>query len=330
VLRIDLLPGHFAAARAAKTLLVLMVIALLVVILACFGFLTMRKSVLATRIQERDEAKRKADEVRAIEAKAQEKENLAAPIDSKVRFIEDADGCGEQWWAAYEKVNRYIYAQAQLTTIRIQAPSSVHFEVNLPDTTSVGRFVLNLIRCPDISNIRVGGAPPGGPGVGPNAQGGGGGGGGGMAPAMGGGMPAPGGVPMAGAGPEMGMMGGMGGMGGGAPAAASSAGGPIHLSIDASLTQPLSTPAPGGGAAAAAGGAPGMMGAGGPGGGMPGGGMPGMGGGMPGGGGPPGAGPPGGGPPGGGPKGGAPKGGGGEGGSEGGGLKGRDAGGGDE
>ena len=319
MLRIDLLPGHFAAARAAKSLLILMVIALLICILACFGFLTMRKSVLATRIQERDEAKRKADEVRQIESEAQAMEALAAPVDAKVSFIEDADGCGEQWWAAYEKVNRYIYAQAQLTGIRIQAPNAVHFEVNLPDTTSVGRFVLNLIRCPDISNIKVGGAPPPGPGVGPGAGAGGGGGGG----AMGGG--APGGGPRAmsagagAGGPEMGMMGGMGGemgmMGGGAPAPSASAAGAIHLSIDASLNQPLSTPAPGGGAAAA----PGGMGGGA--GGMPAGGMPSMGMMAPGGG-APGAGPPAGGAA----KGGAPKGGGApEGGGAGSKLKGRDA-----
>lgn len=301
MLRIDLLPSHFAAARAAKMWLVIMVILLLLTTLGCFGFLMLKKQELARVTRERDEAKRKADEVRRLEQQAQEKENLAAPIDAKVTFIEDADGCGEQWWDAFEKVNRYIYARARVTAFRIQAPNAVHFEVELPDTTSCGRFVLNLIRCPDITNIRIGGAPPPGPGVGPNVRASAGGMGGmpgmpgGGEPMMGGmaGMPGPGGMGMGGGPmPGMGAPGGMPGMAGGGPSAPSSAaGGVIRLSVDASLVKQLSTPVPGGGAAAAAagGGMPGMAG------GMPmmGGGMPGMGGSMPGpGGAGPGAGPP--------------------------------------
>jgi hypothetical protein len=299
LLKIDLLPGHFAAARAAKSMLFVMVAVLLLTILGCFGMLMMKKSELAKVTQERDAAKSKADEVRGIEADAQAKEGLAAPIDAKVTFIEDADGCGEQWWDALDKVNRYIYAQAKVTTIRITPPNAVHFEVDVPDTTSCGRFVLNLIRCPDITGIRIGGAPPGGEGIGPNARASGGGGGamggmaeGGMGGPMAGGMPgAPGAGPPGGMGGPM-MGGGMPGMGGGAPAGGgSAAGGPIHLSVDATLTTALTTPAPGGGAAAAAGGMPGgapggggMMGGGmtgAPGGSMmgPGGGMPGAGGG---------------------------------------------------
>jgi len=310
LLKIDLLPSHFAAARAAKSMLVVMVLVLLLTILGCFGMLMMKNSELAQVTREHEDWKQKADEVRGLETKAGAKEALAAPIDAKVTFIEDADGCGEQWFDALEKVNRYIYAQARVTAISIRAPNIVHFEVDVPDTTACGRFVLNLIRCPDISGIRVGGAPPSGEGIGPNARASGGGGGaamGGM-PGMGepgmGGMPGgpPGGMP---GGPGMGMM---PGMGGGAPSAgASTAAGPIHLSVDATLNAPLSTPAPGGGAAGAA---PGGMGA-------MGGAMPGMAGGMPGMAGPggptstpPGAGPPGAGPPGAGPPGG-PKGGGG-------------------
>jgi hypothetical protein len=273
LLRIDLLPGHFAAARAARATLVLMVIALLVTILGCFAFLTMKKAELAKVQKEYEEAHRQAEVVRGIEKDAQAKEALAAPVDAKVSFIEDADDCGEQWLDAFEKVNRYIYAQARVTAIRIQAPNAVHFEVDVPDTTACGRFVLNLIRCPDISNIRIGGSPPSGPGIGPNARASGGGGAmpGAMPGMMGMGEPGMGmggGMP----GPEMGGMPGPPGMmggGGGGPTAVSRAGGPIHLSVDANLAKALSTPVPGGGAAAGAGGMPGA-----PAGGMPG--MPGM------------------------------------------------------
>ncbi|MBM3500030.1 MAG: hypothetical protein FJX74_15325, partial [Armatimonadetes bacterium] len=134
MLKIDLLPSHFAAARAAKSMLALMVVVLLLTVLGCFGMLMMKKAELARVTKEWDDWKAKADEVRALETKAGQKEALAAPIDAKVTFIEDADGCGEQWFDAFEKVNRYIYAQAEVTAIRITAPNAVHFEVNVPDT----------------------------------------------------------------------------------------------------------------------------------------------------------------------------------------------------
>ena len=67
---------------------------------------------------------------------------------------------GEPYWDAFDKVNRYIYARAQVLRFSIQPPNRVHFEVEIPDTTTCGRFVLNLIRCPDISNIRFGGGHP--------------------------------------------------------------------------------------------------------------------------------------------------------------------------
>ncbi len=281
MLKIDLLPEHFAAARAAKAVLLLMIVLLLATILGCFGVLMLKKRELGRVTQERDKAKAEAAEVDELEKQAKAKEDLAAPIGAKVTFIEDADGCGEQWFAAFDKVNRYIYARARVTSFTIEAPNQVHFVAELPDTTSVGRFILNLVRCPDISGIRIGGSPPAGPAVGPaGGAAAPAGAGAGMAGAMGmgapggppemggmGGMP-PGGMPGA-----PGMEGGMAGMGGGPPAAGGSrAGGPIVLTVDATLKEGLATPAPGGGAPAAAGGMPGA-----------GGGMPGMmGGGMPG------------------------------------------------
>jgi hypothetical protein len=327
LLRIDLLPEHFAQARAAKAWMVFMAILLAVAVLGCFGFFAMEKSALAS--VQADYAKWDADakKVEATEAKAKELEDLAAPIGAKVSFIEEADKSGEQFWNAFDKVNRYIYAKAQMKSFSITPPSSVSFDVELPDTTSVGRFVLNLIRCPDITSISFGGSVPAGQGVGPGAgaapaAGGAGGPGmpgmagapGGM-PGMPGGMPggAPGGMP---GGMPAGGPGGMPGMGAPAPSAGGApAGGPIHLTVTAQLTKPITVPALAGGAAAGPGG-PGMPG------------MPGA----------PGTGPPGAGPPGAGPAGGVPKagsrakaGGGGEdSGGGGGGLKSKKGGGGED
>ncbi len=259
MLRIDLLPEHFAAARAAKAWLFLMVLLLLASAAGCFGWLMMTKGRLAAVQAEYDDWHQKAEAVRALERKAGELETLAAPIDAKVEFIEAADASGEPYWNAFDKVNRYIYARAHVFRFSIQPPNRVHFEVEIPDTTTCGRFVLNLIRCPDISNIRFGGSIPAGPGVGPAAGAGGGGamGMGMMGPEMGmEGMPGEMSGMMEGMPPMMGGSGMPAGGGGGR----GRAGGPIQLSVDAELKEAISTPQPGGGGAApAAPGGPGMM-----------------------------------------------------------------------
>ncbi len=264
MLRIDLLPEHFAAARAAKAWLVLMVLLLLASVVGCFGWLMVTKNRLATVEAEYEDWHKKAEVVRGLEKKAGELETLAAPIDAKVEFIEAADESGEPYWDAFDKVNRYVYARARVLRFSIQPPNRVHFEVEIPDTTTCGRFVLNLIRCPDISNIRFGGSIPAGPAVGPNATGGGGG----MSMGMGMGME---GMPgeMSGMGGMPPMMGG-GGMPSGGGGGTARAGGPIQLSVDADLKETINTPQPGGGGG---GGAPGPPG----GGGMEPGMMPGMG-----------------------------------------------------
>ena len=243
-----------------------MVLLLLASIVGCFGWLMMTKGKLATVQAEYDEAHKEAEAVRKLEKEAGDLETLAAPIGAKVEFIEAADTSGEPYWDAFDKVNRYIYARAQVLRFSIQPPNRVHFEVEIPDTTTCGRFVLNLIRCPDISNIRFGGGIPSGPGVGPNA--GSGGGGMGMGMDMGMGM-GPGMMGMPG---EMGGMGGMPPMMGGGPmpsgggGGTARAGGTIQLSVDAELREQITTPQPGGagGAGAAPGGGmmpggPGMM-----------------------------------------------------------------------
>ncbi|HJN16077.1 MAG TPA: hypothetical protein QGH10_11320 [Armatimonadota bacterium] len=305
MLRIDLLPGHFAQAKAAKACLALAAVALILAIAGC-GFVFMgAKSKQARLTEELAEWKVKADVVRGLETDLQGVEAETAPIGGKVEFIEQADGSGEQYWAAWDDVNQYIYARARVLDVAVSG-ASVNFNVEVPDTTSVGRFVLNLIRCPHISNIQFGGTIPAGPGVGPNSGSSGGGGGGmGMGGGMGGMGPGMGmGGEMGGMGMGMGGGGGPGGMpgmmggGGGGGGGARSGGGPIALQVNASLVTPMSTPAPGG-AAGGGGGGGGGMGMGGEAMGMPGGGniMPGAGG-PPGGGGAPGSGPPGGSPPG--------------------------------
>jgi len=310
VLKIDLLPKHFAIARQNKRILVVAVI-LLVVVLVVFS---LKYKAIQADMSRTEEAIAKvgpiADQVRELEVEISEKQSWLDPIRGKIDFIKKADESGSKFFDRFHSINKYIWQGARMSSFSItssgggaamQMPSrgmvgmgpgsgfgaaqptggtasTVQFTVEVRGDAGVGRFLLNLLRCPDLTNITYSGVSGGqsieASGAGAVATGAG--------PRMSGaGMTGPGGMPPGMAGPGMrgpgGMLGpGMAGPGmmgpGGIPTAASGVVGvepgspnePITLQISATLTEPIAVPAPPTQAVAAAemGGlmTPGMMG----------------------------------------------------------------------
>jgi len=253
LLKIDLLPRHFAVARTNRIVLAGMV-ALLVLVMLGWGAVIMNvKAQTAEANRKYEEVKPIADKVRATEAETQSKQAQLQPIADKVKFVELADKSGEQYWDRFHAINKYIYEKAQVRSLSITNPDSFNMQVVVGDTTECARFVLNLIRCPALTAISISGLPAGvsieGAGAGavsftPAAEA----------------AAAPAGAPGA---PEA-----------AGPAPPSAAGGEIVLSVSAKLVEPVSEPlppgaggggpGPAGGMAPGEGGAPGAPGGGGP------------------------------------------------------------------
>jgi len=245
VLRIDLLPRRVPRMQRNKWIIFGICVLLVAEVLATGGWYLQVQRNIGTTQDQLAETKKKADKVRDIEGKTQQKQGDLAPIAQKVDFVAAADQSGAQYWDRFHAINAYIYEKAQVTRFSITNPDQVNFEVIVGDTTEAARFVLNLIQCPSLDNISISGLPPG-----VSIEGVGGRGAAGFTP-MGG--------------PEMGMMDdeafmeeepGMGipGAPGGMRRGAAAAPGDIALSINATLTEPVSEPMPTGGAAAPGGG----------------------------------------------------------------------------
>ncbi len=272
MLKIDLLPRHFAIARKNKALLALFGVLLLV---AAAGWFFQAKS-LAARIEKVKEETEKLQpiiqEVDKLTKDTQAKQSEMAPIKAKVDFANEADKSGRGYWKAFHAINDYIWEDAQVSNFSITPPSSVSFTVRVKGTVGAGRFLMNLLRCPAITGITMNGLPAG--------QGIAGTGGAGVpagAPGMPGAPGVPPGAPMpapAPPGAPPGMPGAMPGAPGGMPgapgAAAAGQGAPgspqeeLTFNITAQLTADymITVPQPGGGAAAAGpGGMPEMPGA---------------------------------------------------------------------
>jgi len=89
-----------------------MIILLVVVMLGWLAVVMNTKSRIAEFNRKYDEVKPIADKVRDLEGKKAAKEGQLAPIAEKVKFVEEADKSGEQYWDRFHAINRYIYDKA--------------------------------------------------------------------------------------------------------------------------------------------------------------------------------------------------------------------------
>jgi len=272
VLKIDLLPKHFAIARTNKRLLFVAAILLVVVVAVFFLKHNAIQGQIAKTEETLSEVKPIADNVRKMEAEISEKQGWLDPIRGKIDFITKADESGGKFFERFHAINKYIWQGAQMSSFSITGSSggaaggmggmsgsgmmgqrtaqptggtasTVQFTVEVRGTAGVGRFLLNLLRCPDLTSISYSGVP-GGQSIEASGAGGAATTGAG-APGMG--MGGPGAMPPGMAGP------GMMGPGGMPPATSGAAGAgvepgspnePITLQITATLTEPITVPTP--------------------------------------------------------------------------------------
>ena len=165
MLKIDLLPRHFAIARTNKRILVGAVVFLfLVAVGLLFQYNSIGRQIAATekRIAEVEPIAQEVDE---IQAEISEKQGWLDPISGKIDFIKRADETGEEFFDRFHTINEYIWEEAEMSSFSISG-SSVNFTVDVRGTTGVARFLLNLLRCPDISNISYSGGVSGGQSIG--------------------------------------------------------------------------------------------------------------------------------------------------------------------
>ena len=249
MLKVDLLPAHYAIARRnRKTIFLSIPLLVGVAVLWLLVMVKMNNDITKTTA-ELEETTRQADGVRKLQDETKAKQAELTPIQDKVKFVQAADVSGLPFFDRFDKINQYIYDKSVVRNFSITPPGAVTFSVELANTEDAGRFILNLIRCPFITGISISGSPGEGGTIA--------GEGGAAAPAAAGG---PAGEPgMPGMSPDAGGP-APGASAGGAPAAGTVAG-PIQLSVTATLVEPITIPTPPSGAPAA-----GPEGAGGPGG----------------------------------------------------------------
>ncbi len=161
MLKIDLLPRQFAIARTNKKWIGIFAVLLAVVVLGFFIWFGGIGSQIEKVQADVDEVKPIADEVRALRSEKQSKEADLQPIKDKLQFIAQADRSVSVYWDRFHAINKYIWDRAQVSAFTITPPDTVQFTVTIHGTQEAGRFVLNLLRCPALTNISISGLPAG-------------------------------------------------------------------------------------------------------------------------------------------------------------------------
>lgn len=184
MLRIDLLPNRVRHAITNKRLLAVLVLLLLVAGVGFASLLLKVERELSVVQEDLEDATRRADEVREIESEAQAISGRLKPIADKVDFIAQADESGYPYWDRFYEIAEYIYGGAELRFFGIMARAAgglvgdgtpgalysvagpagtdVAFGVTVKNTNEAARFILNLIRCPELSDIGISySIPPG-------------------------------------------------------------------------------------------------------------------------------------------------------------------------
>jgi len=190
VLRINLLPEHFAQARVARKMMLLFagLIGLTVfawLFMPGLGWVSMSRRIAHVQREYNgprataptDGYKAEADRVVAIEQETEGLKTQREPYGVRVEFIKALGQVPQQYVAALLGIEPYIYENARITSLSLQG-GTVTMQVMTPSTDDAGRFYLNILRCPALSSvsIQVGSAGGGGGRVSATQYPGGGGG----------------------------------------------------------------------------------------------------------------------------------------------------------
>jgi len=153
MLKINLLPEHFALVRRTKQLMVLFAVLAVGVLALWIGY---RKGVLEPKIRFQEdriaEFRPQASAVDQLETEATSIRGQVPRFARPVMAIRGMDKLPAQYKRAFEDLNEYFFANARMLTFTLSGDQiGINAEVN--NTTDVGRFYLNILECPYITNI---------------------------------------------------------------------------------------------------------------------------------------------------------------------------------
>ncbi len=158
-LKLNLLPPHVAAARKTRMAVVLTVLVLLLTFIG-MGLWWQSNAAQISRLNEELQQKTaQAQEVQAIQNKAQQIRSEVGDISSAIQVLDDIRNSGKEWSTLLQKIREWVPEEVRLTSLTLQGGMTNAQSVVLTGyTTSVMRlrdFYSQLSQSPLFSSVQL-------------------------------------------------------------------------------------------------------------------------------------------------------------------------------
>lgn len=159
MIKINLLPPYFIEREVVRRLIVAFGVVLLVVIVGEVGWLVTKSNALADKTTELQRTKEIEQQALTTKKQAEEERAKIAPIQAKVKFIEDIMDYNTKAPALYEELARYTYEKIYYRSIDL-TDAQMTVDAYAPSLSDAGRYLLNLYRATHIfSQVSMTGIP---------------------------------------------------------------------------------------------------------------------------------------------------------------------------
>lgn len=146
--KVNLLPDYIWEGRRLRNTALLVLVAIIAE-LAVLGFLyTQKQADLLAAETRRDEIKVQADEVDAINTKAEQIAATIKPITDKTNYIRQVLQHNNKFPSLFERTNMYTYHRVGYRQLQPQA-TVLNMTANARSVSDIGRYLLNIQRAKD-------------------------------------------------------------------------------------------------------------------------------------------------------------------------------------
>lgn len=159
MVKINLLPPGLYEKKIIRNLAIMFAVLAMMIVGGGVGYKIKLASDIRHMTAEVENIEARQKMVQGLKANVQQEAAKLAPIQAKVKFIEDVFAHNEKWPKLYEELARYTYKKVLYRRLT-PSENGLQIEAFTPSISDAGRFLLNMYRANDVfSSVTISGLP---------------------------------------------------------------------------------------------------------------------------------------------------------------------------
>lgn len=159
MIKINLLPKGLYEKKIVRNLAVMFAVLAMVVAGGGVGYRMKLAADIGRMTAEVEDIEARQKMVQGLKANVQQEAAKLAPIQAKVKFIEEVFAHNEKWPKLYEELAKYTYKKVLYRRLT-PSQNGLQIDAFTPSISDAGRFLLNMYRANDIfSSVTISGLP---------------------------------------------------------------------------------------------------------------------------------------------------------------------------